>query len=316
MSARHWLHLAFAVNLLLPTTAHAQLFRAYLAPDGSDTNPCTLAAPCRLLPAALNAVADKGEIWMLDSANYNNATVFITKNVSILAVPGAVGSIVATGGPAISIGAGIGGAGITVALRNVVIVPLYDSGTTTGTYGIVSPVNATLSVEHSLIANLPVHAVWGSGTVRIANSILRNNGGYGLSLSSGGRGEVVSTQMLGNFSGGVFVYQSSGSSTSVTVSDSAITGGTYGVSAQTTESGALAQITVTRSVISQTKYPVQSTTTGAGSAAVSINDCTVTGNTYAWVQAGEGSVIRTMGNNQITDNVNPGIGSLTPTALQ
>jgi len=49
--------------------AHAQLFRAYLAIGGSDSNPGTLPAPCRLLPAALNAVADGGEVWMLDSAN-------------------------------------------------------------------------------------------------------------------------------------------------------------------------------------------------------------------------------------------------------
>ena len=82
-------------TLFAPAATHAQLFRAYLAPDGLDTNPCTLAAPCRLLPAALAAVASGGEIWMLDTANYNTATVTIGKSVSILAVPGAVGSVVA-----------------------------------------------------------------------------------------------------------------------------------------------------------------------------------------------------------------------------
>src|SRR6185503_13920086 len=74
----------------LAASAHAQLFRAYLSGSGSDTNPCTLVAPCRLLPAALNAVASGGEIWMLDSANYNSSTVNITKSVSILAIPGVV----------------------------------------------------------------------------------------------------------------------------------------------------------------------------------------------------------------------------------
>ena len=88
---------AFAlVTLFLSPDAHALLFRAYVASDGNDANPCTLAAPCRLLPAALTAVASGGEIWMLESANYNTATVNINKSVSILAVPGAVGSIVAT----------------------------------------------------------------------------------------------------------------------------------------------------------------------------------------------------------------------------
>ena len=90
---------ALAVSLLLSTTANAQIFRAYVASTGNDANPCTLPSPCRLLPAALAASADGGEIWMLDSANYNTTTVTIGKSVSILAVPGAVGSVLAIGGP-------------------------------------------------------------------------------------------------------------------------------------------------------------------------------------------------------------------------
>ena len=38
---------------------------------------------------------------MLDSANYNTGPVNVTKSVTILAVPGALGSVVATGGDAI-----------------------------------------------------------------------------------------------------------------------------------------------------------------------------------------------------------------------
>ena len=83
---------AFAA-LLLSSSAGAQLFRSYIASDGSDANPCTLPQPCRLLPAALAAVADGGEIWMLDSANYNTGPVTIGKSVAILAVPGAVASV-------------------------------------------------------------------------------------------------------------------------------------------------------------------------------------------------------------------------------
>ena len=113
----------FVVTLLLSAPAHAQLFRSYLAPTGSDANPCTLLAPCRLLPAALAAVADGGEIWILESANYNTAPVNITKSVTILAVPGALGSVLAMAGDAIDIAT----AGVKVALRNLVIVPLPGS---------------------------------------------------------------------------------------------------------------------------------------------------------------------------------------------
>jgi hypothetical protein len=120
--------LACIATLLACTAAHAQLFRAYLDPSGNDANPCTLQQPCRLLPAALTAVASGGEIWLLDSANYNTATVNVAKSVTILAVPGAVGSVVAAGGVAIAIAT----ADVHVALRNLVIVPLPGGGDTGG----------------------------------------------------------------------------------------------------------------------------------------------------------------------------------------
>jgi hypothetical protein len=94
--------------------AHA-LFRAYLSGNGNDANPCTLAQPCRLLPAALAAVDDGGDIWMLDSANYNTGLVTVSKSVTILAIPGAVASIVANGDHAMT----IDGAGIAVNLQNL-----------------------------------------------------------------------------------------------------------------------------------------------------------------------------------------------------
>ena len=95
----------FAFTVAASTAAQAQgMFRAYLASYGNDANPCTVTAPCRLLPAALNAVANRGQIWILDSANFNQGTVNITKFVSIQAVPGQIASIVAVNGaPAILI---------------------------------------------------------------------------------------------------------------------------------------------------------------------------------------------------------------------
>ena len=48
---------AVAFGLLLSATAHGQLSRSYVASTGNDANPCNLQAPCRLLGAALTAVA-------------------------------------------------------------------------------------------------------------------------------------------------------------------------------------------------------------------------------------------------------------------
>ena len=66
---------ALGLSLLLSAAAQAQAFRTYLSGSGNDANPCSLVAPCRLLPAAMAAVIDGGEIWMLDSANYNSGPV-------------------------------------------------------------------------------------------------------------------------------------------------------------------------------------------------------------------------------------------------
>src|SRR4051812_33830003 len=81
--------------LATPSASAEQMFRAFLSLKGNDANRCDLPQPCRLLPAALAAVRPGGEIWILDSANFNLFAVNIDKSVTILAVPGALGSVVA-----------------------------------------------------------------------------------------------------------------------------------------------------------------------------------------------------------------------------
>jgi hypothetical protein len=171
---------AFLCASLIGSAADAQLFRAYLSGAGSDANPGAQQAPCRLLPAALNAVANGGEIWMLDSANYNTGTVTIGKSVSILAVPGAVGSIVALNdGPAISITA----SGLTISLRNVVIGPV--AGATPGTHGVQMTGASNLTIEGCLHFNLPSDGVAVfDGTLKGAGTTLRNNGGSAIGLGA------------------------------------------------------------------------------------------------------------------------------------
>ena len=298
------------VALMLSATAQAQLFRAYLSASGSDSNPCTLISPCRLLPAALNAVVSGGEIWIIDSANYNLATVSIGKSVSILAVPGAVGSVVAIGGPAIAIGA----SGLSVALRNLVIVPFTGGG---GTDGVYMTGASTLLIEKSLIANLPSYGVHleGFGKVKIANTIIRNTGGWAVSLVNGATGEIADSQMLANAFGGVSSNSSIAATSTASVSDSIISGpGTAGVWAITTVAGAVAQVFVTRCTIEGAiNAGLMSQTLGTGSAVVAVSNSVVVNNNSAWFQSGTGSVLRTLGNNHITDNTNPPTGGLTST---
>jgi hypothetical protein len=308
MFARTLLNAAAAATLLLCTSAQAQLFRAYLASDGNDGNPCTLPAPCRLLPAALGAVANGGEIWMLDSANYNTATVNVTKSVSILAVPGVVGSVLAIGGPAISIGA----SGLSVALRNLVIAPLAGGG---GTDGVVMTGASALTIENSLISNVGRGVqVYGAGQLKMTNTTLRGNSVRAIDVGQGANATISATQMLAN-ANGVGVFGDVASTTTAGISDSVISGGSVGVYAQTSIAGAVVRVSVIRSAIEHTtETALRSNTGSGGSASLSVSGSMIANNTSGWRQQA-GGVILSLGNNHFTDN-GSSEGVLTPTPLQ
>ncbi len=295
--------LAFVAMLLLSATAHAQLFRAYVASTGSDANPCNLPAPCRLLPAALAAVADGGEIWMLDSANYNTATVTVGKSVSILAVPGAVGSVVSVGGSAISISAD----NLKVALRNLVIVPLPAGGPE----GIVMMGASTLTIEDSLIANMPVNGIRvnGAGTLKISNTTLRNNGGTAVWAENGAKVNISGTKMLGNI-GGVYANSTVLTTTTLVVSDSIISGGNDGVYATAVFTGATTRILVTRCTIEGTNTALRAQTENTGIALVTVSGSMITNNNFASFIGDPNSTIKSLGNNHMQDNVNAPSGLL------
>ena len=298
-----------AAVLALSLPAHAQLFRAYLSSAGSDTNPCTLAAPCRLLPAGLAAVANGGEIWMLDSANYNNSVVVITKSVSVLARPGAIGSIVAVDGGAIT----ISGAGVKVALTNLMIVPLNGAGGS----GIVMNLatGASLVVDRVTFSRLPGDGlvVLGAIALRVSNSSFVDIGQDAVSLSGNASGEISNVKMsrIGRF--GVALDAASGTTTAA-ITDTTISGaancGVFSYSP-----GAQAQAFLTRVTI--TASSCAASAQGGGGALVSLSDSTIQGNnTGVFFSAGT-PTIATFGNNAIANNVNNILGgTMTAVAMQ
>ncbi len=283
--------LLLTVLLLAAPAAHAQLFRAYLSPTGSDANPCTLQQPCRLLPAALAAVITNGEIWLTGSANYNTGTVNIAKSVSIIAVPGVVGSFVTLGGgPAIRVDTG----GHFIALRNIVVTQLAGGG---GTNGIEVAAGSQVQVDRGLIANVPQSGLVASngGSARIVDSIVRNNGGWGVAVADGGNVSVSTSKLLGNALGGVTTQATvpTGSpGARAMVTDSLISGG---------EDGAWAFSSGTA---------VTGEGTGAGDAYVVLSRSMLVNNGTAWKVEGAKGVVQTNSNNHITNN-GAGVGTLT-----
>jgi hypothetical protein len=299
--------LALTILLLAAPAAHAQLFRAYLSPTGNDANPCTLQQPCRLLPAALSAVAVNGEIWITGSANYNTGTVTISKSVSIIAVPGVVGSFVTLGGgPAISIPSNL-----TVSLRNIVVTQLAGGG---GTNGIEVTGNSFVQVDRAVIANVPQSGLVATngGQVRILDSIIRNSGAWGVAVSDGGNVTVSTSQLMGNALGGVTTRATVASGSPgarAMVTDSLISGGEDGAYAFSSGDGQ-SRVVVTRSTIDRTSTAVTGESTSSGVAHVVLSRNMIVNNGTAWKIEGANGYVRTNSNNHITNN-GAGIGTLT-----
>ena len=302
------LRIAIAASAVLVSNANAQLFRAYLASDGNDGDPCTLQAPCRLLPAALNAVASGGEIWMLDSANYNTGPVEIRKSVSIQAVPGAIGSIVAINHFwAIDVSF----CSCSVTLRNLAIGAV--AGATPGTQGVVvnENGNAVVTIENCSISGLTQFGIYayGNAIVHLVNSTLRNNGEAAIAALYGANVSVSKTQMLANTRGGVVAESTRVVPSVVTISDSIISGGLDGIYASN------ARVAVTRSTIEGTTHALRTQTLSIFPGSIAIGTSMVVNNEYGWRLEGAGSTIQTLGDNQVSGN-GGSVGVLTPLAPQ
>lgn len=295
--------------LVAPAASHAQLFRAYLASNGLDSNPCTLAAPCRLLPAALAAVTNGGEIWMLDSANFNTSTVDIAKSVNILAIPGAVGSLVANGGPALTVST----AGLAVALRNIVVVQFPGSASASGIYMTVA---SNLTIDQSLFSGLAYGVFATGGSVKVFDSLFRSNfGAIRLTNASGEvTGEVAGTKMTDNVTGILAQGLGAGSNT-VSITDCILSMGSgMGIQAAAHHPSALVRIWVSRTTVRGFSHALHASTTD-GMASIDVSGSTVVGNSNQHYVGGASSTVRSRGNNHFADNVTS-FGTIISSPLQ
>ena len=165
---------ALALAVTLPAvSAQAQAPRTFVSAAGSDSNPCSFAAPCRHFQAAVNATSAGGEVDALDPAGYG--PIVITQAVTI---EGQGWSYIAppAGGNGITINAGSG---------NVVIhgVSLNGAGITGNTNGIVFNSGAGLTVTDCVAQNFAGFGIFLQAPlskVLILNSISSDNAGTGV----------------------------------------------------------------------------------------------------------------------------------------
>lgn len=298
--------LASGVAMLAATHTHAQNFRSYLSLNGNDANACTLPAPCRLLPAALATVNNGGEIWMLDSANFNTATVAINKSVTILAIPGAMGSIVANGSDAISINA----SGVKVALRNLVLLNLSGAANR----GVSFLQGANLTIEGTQVYGLAtgVFASASGAMVTIKDSTLRDND-TGISLAGGIRAQLLNVALLNNLSTGM----AASNGARVAISGGAVSGGGVGVAASAASS-TITQVAVTATAVSGNVTGLQAiAATGADQAQVMLNNVMLTQNSTGVAISGATATVFSRQNNAFKFNIlDVSPGALSPLAAQ
>jgi hypothetical protein len=293
-----------ATSLLLPASVHAQVFRTYLASYGNDANPCTAAAPCRLLPAALALVASNGEIWILDSANFNAGPVTIDKNVSIMAVPGQIGSVVAaSGGAAITLSGPV-----SLRLRNLFIV---NNAVNPGTYGIVMSAGS-LVVEDSVIAASPsYYGIYATGgAVSVLNVTFRDS--FRGIVAKGNTNVMVTNSRFTNL-GGYGVHGNNdvaGTTTQVTVADSSFANLYVGIVMDGGNATSIVKGSVTRCTFANITYGVAAEVLVTGSQAViSTSNSIFSGTTAGFFNFN--GVNETLGNNTVRNNAATNAGTAT-----
>ena len=194
---------AVALAVTLPAvSAQAQAPRTFVSAAGSDSNPCSFAAPCRHFQAAVNATSAGGEVDALDPAGYGPIT--ISQGITI---EGQGWSYIAppNNGNGITINAGNG---------NVIIhgVSINGAGITGSTFGIIFNSGASLTVDSCVIRGVTVDGIRlipsSSGALVklfVSNSQMSSNGSAGIFIFPSGAVETyvslnhVETNNNGNF---------------------------------------------------------------------------------------------------------------------
>jgi len=301
-----------AAGMLLAGAAQAQVPRAFVAAQGSDTNAslnCSLAQPCRTFQAAVGVVNAGGEVVALDSAGFGAVT--IGKSVAITAPPGVYASIAVLSGNGVTIAT----SGVQVTLTGLTIEgPAGNTGASS--FGVNMSAGTALNIENCVISNFTVgNGLPGSSSgvnvttparVRIAGSVIRNNF-FGVYVDAGAQLDVLRTQMLDNFSAGVLVDASTAATTHATVTESLVSNSGWGLAVNPTPTTGNAQLAAFRTTLSANG--IGAIAQGANTA-LTLSECMLAGNKYAYSVAL--GALESLGNNTIRQNSNLSLeGSLT-----
>lgn len=185
----------FLAALLSSSPLSAQV-RTWVATFGVDNATCTRSSPCRNFAAAITAVADGGEVVVLDSGGFGQVT--ITKGVTLIAPKGIHAAIAPTAGIAIEVNTSA-----NVGLFNLF---LNSQG---ATQGITTADGPQLTIEDLLISGFPQEGIHHGADVLYLNSTLVRDCGSGLYMEDSSTATILNSRFVNNQLHGVHVSDGS-----------------------------------------------------------------------------------------------------------
>jgi hypothetical protein len=281
---------AVALVAAAPAPAFA-IFDTYISATGSDANPCTITNPCATFGGALSATQISGVIHCLDSRDYTDGIVTITKSVTI-----DCSNTTASGGPFVINGTGIEVQfiGLTMLQYNV---PAIDFQRGAALYvekcKFFGDIADGVKFEPSTAAQLVVSdSVFTQSCCGVVGAIyIKPASGITVQVS-------INNSRIANNSFGIIADGTNGGIIQGTISDSVISDNTEnGITASTTSSNVLL-------LVDQTKVSgnLHGLVAGGSSAAIMARNTTVTGNTAAGLFTVNGGQLFSYGNNSVDGN--------------
>jgi hypothetical protein len=291
--------------------------RVFVAAQGTDSNPCTFALPCRTFQKAHDTVAAGGEINVLDPAGYGPLT--IRKSINIQG-HGFSGITVGSGAIGITISAG--------QFDKVTLHGLLIEGNGVGDRGIFAARVGYLIVENSVVNGFQYFGVDFSPfadaveqsrtsetslvmTNTVVSGVYNNNGGVGVSIQPSGSGKMraalhqisASDNYYGILVNGMNLQSQSWPNLIVSVTDSLVASNQLGIYGTTTFSNhAIVHVMVTGSVVANNGRSFRAEGLSGGSTYVRIGRSTFSGNFLAGEVVGGGHIL-TFGDNYSDDAV-------------
>jgi hypothetical protein len=233
--------LALAITALASMPAHAQQVRGFVSAFGADSNPCTATQPCRTFQQAFNTIPPNGVIWVLDPAGYGSLTIThgisiqargigaVTQNChscAAVTINAAASDTVTLDGLFLD-GVGSGSAGIqinsggSVQILNSIVRGFFHGIYNLSTSGTKLLIEDTVTSDNNTGIDLPTPSIsatlnritannnqlgvniggGGSTAVTVANSVITNNAGTGLSCAGGAVAWLAKTVVSGSPTG-------------------------------------------------------------------------------------------------------------------